>query len=159
MADAITLLIPFRGELVRVGLGAKGGIETRQGHELPLTMLLPFRSADELAQARTFIFNHLTTSGTALAPWGGTATKPHATPPSFALIIRPEIAGHPHLYAPKWRMAEVAELQMIYSQKVSHIEGNFLPLVANQTHAATTRPWMFDTYANINTEYGWSEPS
>lgn len=159
MSDVLTLLIPFRGDYARVGLGAKGGIETRMGHELPVTLLLPFKNQGSLAQARTLIFSHLTTSGTALAPTGGTATKPHATPPSFAMIIRPEMAAHPHLYSPTWRVAEIAELQMIYSQEVSHIEGNFLPLIANRAHAATTRGWMFDTYANVNTEYGWSEPS
>ena len=159
MSDAITLLIPFRGEFVRVGLGAKGGIETRMGHEMPITLLLPFKNEGSLAQARTLIFGHLTTSGTGLSPTGGTATKPHGTPPSFAMIIRPELAAHPHLYSPTWRVTDFAELQMIYSQKISHIEGNFLPLIANRAHAATTRGWMFDTYAALNTEYGWTEPS
>jgi hypothetical protein len=155
--DAITVLIPFRGELVRVGLGAKGGIETRHTHEQPITLLLPFKNAGSLDQARTLIFSHLTTSGTGLSPTGGTATKEHARTPSFAMIIRPELEQHPHLYSPTWRITDFAELQLIYSQKLSHIEGNFLPLIANRAHAAATRAWMFDTFAAINTEYGWSE--
>ncbi len=157
--SAITLLVPFRGELVRVGLGAKGGIETRHLREMPITLLLPFANEGSLDQARTLIFSHLTTSGTGLSPTGGTATKDHATPPSFAMIIRPEVEAHPHLYSPTWRITDFAELQMIYSQRISHIEGNFLPLIANRAHGATTRAWMFDTYTAINTEYGWSEPA
>jgi hypothetical protein len=155
--DAITLLIPFQGRYVRTGLGDKGGIETRQGHELPITLLLPFKNKKNLAQARTLIFNHLTTNGTQLQPWGTGATKAHGTPPTFALCIRPDISTHPHLYSPQWRMAEVADLQLVYSQEVSHIDGNFLPLIANQAHGATTRPWMMGAYADINTEYSLTE--
>lgn len=163
--DAITLLVPFQGEYSRVGLGDKGGIETRQGHELPITLLLPFKSRTALAQARTLIFNHLTTDGVNLVPWGGTSTRPHRVTPSFAGIVRPNDdavtadANALHVYSPRWRMAELADLQLIYSQSVSHIEGNFLPLVANQAHAGTTPPWKMSGYAAMNTAYGWTEPS
>lgn len=157
VSDAITLLIPFQGRYLRTGLGANGGIETRMNHEQPITLLLPFKNLKNLAQARTLIFSHLTTSGTSLVPTGGNATKAHGTPPTFALAVRPDDDAKPHLYSPNWRIAEVADLQMIYSQEVSHIEGNFLPLVANKAHGQTTRAWMFDAYANINTEYSLTE--
>ena len=165
LEDAITLLVPFVGEYCRTGLGAKGGIETRQGHELPITLLLPFKSRTAVAQARTLIFNHLTTNGTSLQPWGTGATPPHASPPSFAAIVRPSDAAVTadanalHAYSPRWRMAEVADLSLIYSQSMPHIEGNFLPLVANQAHGGTTVPWKMGGYAVVNTAYGWTEPS
>jgi hypothetical protein len=159
IADAMQLLIPFRGRYARVGLGAKGGLETRAGHEQPITLQIPFKNRKNLAQARTLMLSHVTTSGTNMAPHGGTATKPHATPPSFALMVRPIAADEPHLYAPRWRVVEFQEVLLTYGQSVSHVDGNILYLMANQAHGATARPWLYGAYADINTEYGWSEPS
>lgn len=157
--DAITFYYPSAIEYVRTGLGAKGGIESRQGHEQPALLLIPLKhdGVNNRDRLLKMIWAHCSTNGTAFQPQGTGAVKPHGVPPAFAMIVRPTIAGELHLYSPYWRLAEGADQQGIYSQILAQIGPGLLPLIANQAHGATTRPWLWGTAAAINTEYGLSD--
>lgn len=159
MVDAITFYYPSAVDYARVGLGAKGGLESREGHEQPALLLIPLKhdgvnGRDTLLK---LIWAHCTTNGTAFQPTGTGATKAHGVPPSFAMVVRPDIAGELHLYSPTWRLATGADQQGVYSQVLAQIGPGILPLVANRAHGATTRAWLWGTAASINTEYGLSD--
>lgn len=154
--DSFSIRIPAPIDLCRVGLGAKGGIESRAGHEGPLLLLLPLK--DNSAAARTLLFSHLTADGAAMAPTGTGVTGVHAKPPSFAMVVRPNSATELHLYSPAWRIADNAELQAIFSETIPHFGPNILPLIANRAPGQTTRAWLWAAAAAINTEYSLTEP-
>ena len=156
--DSISIQFSTPVEYCRIGLGAKGGIESRVGHEGPLLLLLACK--DNGAAALKMLLSHLTTSGTGFQPTGTGATKAHGAPPSFAMVIRPISTTALHLYAPAWRVAENADIKAIYGQtaELAMFGQNILPLVANRTPAQSTRAWLWDTAANIDTEYGLTEP-
>lgn len=159
MSDAITFYYPSAIEYARVGLGAKGGLESRAGHEQPALLLIPLKhdgvnSRDRLLK---MIWAHCTTNGTAFQPTGTGATGAHGTPPSFAMIVRPTISTELHIYSPTWRLATGADQQTVFSQVIAQIGPNILPLIANRAHGATTRPWLWGSASAINTEYSLSD--
>ena len=155
--DSFTIQFDAPVDYCRTGLGAKGGIESRMGHEGPLILLLPLR--DNGATSRSITLAHLTTNGTGFQPTGSGATNAHGSPPSFAMIVRPTVEAELHLYSPCWRLATNADLKAIYGQgaDVAMFGQNIVPLIANRAPGQTTRAWLWGTYAAINTEYGWSE--
>ncbi len=159
MADTFSVQFSAPVDYCRTGLGAKGGIESRIGHEGPLVLLVPLK--DNGAASLTILLSHLTTAGANFVPTGTGATKAHGTSPYFAMVVRPNDATELHLYSPAWRIAENADLKAIYGQdaNVKMFGENILPLIANKLPGQTTRAWMLGTAAAIDTEYGFgAEP-
>jgi hypothetical protein len=147
--DSIIYRVGAEVRTPRTGIGPNDGPESRIVAYTDCIVLMLME--DSNADAKKVLYSHLTASGLNLDP---TVLKPGAILPAFPMVIRPVHESDEHLYSPRWRLAQGADQQGVYSSLIDQLDGNWIPLIANGAHGSLTPPWMADTADAINAAYG-----
>lgn len=106
---------------------------------------------DVSTTGRQLILSALGTGSNAVSS-GGNGTAIGAEPPSVALVIRPRDTGQLYFYAPAMRVHPDHIARLTWSREAPFFDA--VVLLPCRPSGGTTRAWMLDTAANINTHYG-----
>lgn len=139
------------------GIGTDAGIDLRMERISDARIILPFRN--QSATGLKILFAHLTTSGTAFRPTGGTATVPFTSLPTFAILIRPILTTEKYFYAPNCALSPASTWLLEHSETVAQLAAATLELIPCRPSTVTSGvpPWMWDSAANIATAFSLTE--
>lgn len=116
-------------------------------------LYLPLQNVD--ATTYKLLFGTRST-GTGLDSHGGNSTPNYATPPAYALVIRPRApsADDIYWYSPRvvWHADSVVRL--VWSRNNKRHEGASLVLYPRRSVDGSKQAWKEGTYAALNTYYG-----
>lgn len=133
----------------RTGVGADSGVKMIQGRVKSATLTFEPRSG--VANFIKLLAPHLTTDGTTLRPWGGTANKQFTALPVFAMVVRPSATSENYIYSPAWALTDEGGSIVNYADLVPKLETSSLTLVACANTAGVE--YVYGSAADINTEY------
>ena len=136
----------------RTGVGADSGVKMIQGRVKSATLTFEPRSG--VADFIKLIAPHLTTDGTTLRPWGGTANKQFSALPVFAMVVRPSdpaTTSEKFIYSPAWALTDEGGSIVNFSDLMPKLETSSLTLVACANTAGVE--YVYGSASDINTEY------